>query len=74
MRILTVVSWIAVLTMFAYIGWRLADQFAPEYPAQTGRYTDAAFKSLQYENAQNKYDKTKAMEFIRSIADGNIGK
>lgn len=77
MKTLTIASWIAVLTMFAFIGWRLADQFALEnvYPRpEPTRYTDAAFKSLQYENAQNKYDKTKAMEFIRSIADGNIGK
>lgn len=28
-RILTVLSWIAVLSMFAYIGWGLGRQFEP---------------------------------------------
>lgn len=73
---LTAASWIAVLTMMAFICFRLADQFSPEnmYPKHLypERYTESAFKSLQYENAQNKVNRIKAERFIRSIAEGNL--
>ena len=71
-RILTVASWIAVLTMFAFIGWRLADQFAPEYPEPTVKYTDSSYEALEYENKENRIGRYKAEQFIRSLADGNL--
>lgn len=77
MKTLTIASWIAVLTMFAFIGWRLADQFALEnvYPRpEPTRYTESAFKALEYQNAENQARRLKAERFIESIAGGNIGK
>ena len=72
---LTAASWIAVLTMMAFICFKLADQFsvANTYPQPNPtRYTEAAFKSLEYENAQNKVNRIKAERFIRSMAEGNL--
>lgn len=70
--ILTVVSWAAVITLMAFICFKLVDQFAPEYPASSTRYTPTAFKSLQYEKAQAEHDKAKAERFIREMAEGNL--
>lgn len=70
--ILTVTSWFAVIVLMGFICWKLVDQFAPEYPAPSVRYTPTAFKALQYENAQNAYDKAKAERLIQSIADGKL--
>lgn len=70
--ILTVTSWFAVIVLMGFICWKLVDQFAPEYPASSVRYTPTAFKALQYEAAQAEYDKAKAERFIRSLADGNL--
>lgn len=72
MKVLTITSWLAVLTMFAFITWKLTDQFAPEYPAPTVRYTATSYNSLEFENAMNKANKVKAERFIRSLADGNL--
>jgi len=74
MRILTITSWIAVLTMFAFIGYSLVPRFSPEYPEPTVRYTAASYKSLEFENAMNKANRIQAERFIRSMADGNIGR
>jgi len=74
MRMLTITSWIAVLTMMAFITWNLADKFEPPYPEPTVRYTAASYKSLEFENAMNKANRVKAERFIRSLADGNLGK
>lgn len=70
--ILTVASWFAVIVLMAFICFKLVDQFAPEYPASSVRYTPTAFKALQYENAQNAYDKAKAEQFIEEIANGRV--
>lgn len=74
-RILTAVTWFAVLAMMLVVCEGLARQFDPEnvYPKPPStKYTDGAFKALEYENAQNKYGRTKAERFIQSIADGKL--
>lgn len=70
--ILTIASWAAVLLMMAVICWQLANVFAPEYPATSVRYTATSYKSLEYENAQNRAARVKAERFIREMADGNL--
>lgn len=69
MKALTITSWIAVLTMMAFITWNLADKFEPPYPEPTVRYTAASYKSLEYQHAQEKISRIKAEEFIQELAD-----
>lgn len=72
-RILELLSAAAVLTMMAFISWRLADQFDPAYlyadPEPT-RYTNTAYEKLEYQNAEYKARWLNAERFIRSIAEG----
>lgn len=70
--ILTVASWFAVIVLMGFICWKLVDQFAPEYPASSVRYTPTAFKALQYKNAENQARRARAEGFIEEISRGNL--
>ncbi len=69
---LTVITWAALLCIMALCAWHLADGFAPEYPEEPVRYTTQSYKSLEYENAQNRAARIRAERFIREMAEGNI--
>lgn len=71
-KTLNIITGTALVLMMAFICYKLTDQFAPEYPEPTVKYTDSAFESLEYQNAQNVINLKKANEFIRSLADGNL--
>lgn len=71
-RILTVASWFAVLTLMAFICLKLVDQFAPEYPEPTERFTESSYQSLEYQRAQCKERRVRAERFIQELANGKI--
>lgn len=58
--ILSILSWLAILTMFGYIGYGLAKQFDTLTPPElymhinTPAYTNQAYENLIYEHYINK--------------------
>lgn len=71
-KALTVITWLAVLAMFAFIGYSLIPPIAPEYPEPTVRYTETSYESLDYQNKENLIRRMKAEQFIEALSKGNI--